>query len=389
MSLVPAKCTQCGSNLTVESSQEAAVCPFCNTPFIAEKAINNYNTTNHINAKTVNVFQSPNSDFVIKAGVLEKYTGERENVIIPKTVKYIGQKAFASCYGISSVELNDGLIEICYDAFFGCKNLINISIPDTVEKICGGAFGYCEKLQDVSIGRGVKVIGTQAFSNCTSLKNITIPDNVEVVDSMAFMDCTSLEKIKISNYVKKISSSVFKNCTSLKNVDIPDNVLEIDIEAFRGCSTLQEVNFSKNLKRISAGAFFGCSSLTSIFFPMGIEKIDDGYDTSIHGAFYGCKNLKKINLPSSLMNKREAADAFGECTGLSDVEISSDDLISLSSKYKTSDGKEYRRMDRFKGSPFEKKINNIFEHELCLYCGGNFKGFFKKICKKCNKEKNY
>ena len=89
------------------------------------------------------------SDFVIRAGVLEKYTGKSEKVIIPETVKYIGQKAFASCYGISSVELNDGLIEICYDAFFGCKNLINISIPDTVEKICGGAFSCCEKLQDI------------------------------------------------------------------------------------------------------------------------------------------------------------------------------------------------------------------------------------------------
>ncbi len=54
MSLVPAKCTQCGANLDVDSSQEAAVCPHCDTPFITEKAINNYNTTNVTNIDTIN-----------------------------------------------------------------------------------------------------------------------------------------------------------------------------------------------------------------------------------------------------------------------------------------------------------------------------------------------
>ena len=47
MPLVPAKCTQCGATLTIDPSQDAAVCPFCNTPFVVEKAINNYNVTNN------------------------------------------------------------------------------------------------------------------------------------------------------------------------------------------------------------------------------------------------------------------------------------------------------------------------------------------------------
>ena len=46
MPLVPAKCTQCGASLEVDSLKDAAVCPFCNTPFVTEKAINNYNITN-------------------------------------------------------------------------------------------------------------------------------------------------------------------------------------------------------------------------------------------------------------------------------------------------------------------------------------------------------
>ena len=52
MNLVPGICTQCGSNLEVDPSKEAAVCSFCGTPFITEKVINNYNTTNVTNNVT-------------------------------------------------------------------------------------------------------------------------------------------------------------------------------------------------------------------------------------------------------------------------------------------------------------------------------------------------
>lgn len=63
MPLVAAKCTQCGASLDVDPEKEAAICPFCHTPFITEKAINNYNTTNitnigSINAGVVNVESS-------------------------------------------------------------------------------------------------------------------------------------------------------------------------------------------------------------------------------------------------------------------------------------------------------------------------------------------
>ncbi len=41
--LIPAKCTSCGAALKVDASQQAAICPFCNSAYIVEQAINNYN----------------------------------------------------------------------------------------------------------------------------------------------------------------------------------------------------------------------------------------------------------------------------------------------------------------------------------------------------------
>ena len=56
MPFVKAQCTNCGGHLEVDSSKDAAICPFCNSPYIVEKAINQYQIRNkyeiqHANCK--------------------------------------------------------------------------------------------------------------------------------------------------------------------------------------------------------------------------------------------------------------------------------------------------------------------------------------------------
>ena len=55
MPLVNAKCTNCGAPLQVDNSHEAAVCPYCNSAYIVEKAIQNFNysVTNNITAQNI------------------------------------------------------------------------------------------------------------------------------------------------------------------------------------------------------------------------------------------------------------------------------------------------------------------------------------------------
>jgi hypothetical protein len=67
MPLVPAKCTQCGASVKVDSSLAAAVCEHCQTPFIVETAINEYNIENaNIEADVVNVYQGSNPKKMIQ-----------------------------------------------------------------------------------------------------------------------------------------------------------------------------------------------------------------------------------------------------------------------------------------------------------------------------------
>lgn len=53
--LTQAKCTNCGATLDVDSEKEAAICPYCNSAYIVEKAINNYHISN-MTAENVYVF---------------------------------------------------------------------------------------------------------------------------------------------------------------------------------------------------------------------------------------------------------------------------------------------------------------------------------------------
>ena len=163
MPLVQAKCTNCGANLVINNTLDAAVCPYCNTAFIVEKAVNNYNTTNHINAGVVNVYGGNSADFVIRGGVLVKYNGAATEVVIPDSVKIIGDSAFSGCKGITSVAIPDSVQEIGSGAFRDCIALPHITIPDSVQKIGGDAFAGCQSLTAITIPDSVKEIGICAF----------------------------------------------------------------------------------------------------------------------------------------------------------------------------------------------------------------------------------
>lgn len=60
MPLVNAMCTNCNGNLQVDSSKDAAICPYCGSAYIVEKAVNNYNITNNNTNNNTNYINSAN-----------------------------------------------------------------------------------------------------------------------------------------------------------------------------------------------------------------------------------------------------------------------------------------------------------------------------------------
>ncbi len=84
--LVPAKCTSCGANLEVDADLKAAICPFCDSAYIVEQAIHNYNITlngsMNIGSAVINVMQDNADNLLARA---EEF---RKNQEYDKAIEY-------------------------------------------------------------------------------------------------------------------------------------------------------------------------------------------------------------------------------------------------------------------------------------------------------------
>ena len=147
------------------------------------------------------------------------------SVIIPSTVTYngttysvtyIGEYAFLSCSGLTSVTIGNSVTSIGDYAFLNCSGLTSINvasgnthyssidgvlynyvqdtliqcpgaktsvtIPNSVTSIGGGAFAYCSGLTSVTIGNSLTSIGYSAFYECINLSSLislaTVPPTI-------------------------------------------------------------------------------------------------------------------------------------------------------------------------------------------------------------------
>ena len=250
MPLVNAKCTNCGGTLQVDNAKEAAVCPFCGSAFIVEKAIQNYNIVNNIQANVVNVYGAEQKDFVIKSGVLTQYKGESVNVVIPDNVLEIGAKAFANSKYLSSVTLPASLKRIGGNAFSYCESLTQLFLPAGLQSIGDEAFSYCENLEKIQFPAGLRSIGDCAFARCNSLRSVTIPSSVRTIGHCAFSNCNSLTEAVLEEGVQTIGAFAFYGCGSLQKIVLPKSLQTVFPSAFEECPQLRDVWYNGTLTEL-------------------------------------------------------------------------------------------------------------------------------------------
>lgn len=205
-------------------------------------------------------------------------------------------------------------------AFSSCSGLTSLTIPSSVSSIGDGAFAGCSGLTEISISS--KNIGRSAFYKCTGLTTITIPIGVSSIGDGAFAGCSGLTSIKVDNYNTKYDSR--NNCRAIietntntliagcKNTVIPSTVTSIGKNAFMGCSGLTSFIIPNTVTSIGDGAFYGCTGLTSFIIPNSVTNI--GRIT-----FYDCSGLTSVIIPNSVTSIGD--HAFWNCSGLTSVII--------------------------------------------------------------------
>lgn len=177
----------------------------------------------------------------------------------------------------------DGTVNIAAGAF-STASLSRVVIPDSVKVIGENAFINCSALTTVTMGKSVTDIGDGAFAYCYSLTDVTLPSSLATIGSSAFHS-TSIKSITIPGGVHTISSGAFGNCQSLTSVTLCEGIAVIDVEAFYW-APIKEIVIPDSVEMIERRAFSGCKELTTIIIGKGVKVIETS-------AFFGCYNSDK------------------------------------------------------------------------------------------------
>ena len=158
---------------------------------------------------------SENSNGLTVSELVNKAATE---IRIPSQIKYgtytyevtsIGEYAFSSCYGLTSITIPNSVTSIEDWAFCGCRGLTSITIPNSVTSIGKDAFYGCEGLTSIIIPNSVTEINAWAFEGCKGLTSITIPNSVTSIGDKAFSGCDALKSIRIPKSVTYIGEDAF------------------------------------------------------------------------------------------------------------------------------------------------------------------------------------
>ena len=259
------------------------------------------------------------------------YQAQLCSVIVPGTVKEIGDYAFFGCLILGAPEimidentkvkgavlLGEGIEHIGTRAFYNCQSLAKIEIPDSVTSLGERVFNKCLSLNDVKIGNGLTELNDYMFYNCVSLEKITMSDSIKRVGKYAFRGCTKLSDVTFGKNVEVIDNFAFLACESLNSVVLPDSVTTIGNYAFRGLTTATSIILSSNVETIGQHAFYGCNIATiycedASVQPYWHERFNSGYRPIFFGVTLSSDRtyVESITVTETFVDNNDAVNGI-------------------------------------------------------------------------------
>ncbi len=218
-------------------------------------------------------------------------------VLLPASVRFVGQYAFFGITTLATVNLPEGLDTIGNSAFQQCRQLESIVIPSTVKHIDKHAF-YSAFKEDgsstVTIANAKCSIGNGAFAY-SYVGNVDMGDSVVSIGGDAFCTCDKIDSIIVPNSCTYIAPRAFcyNYFNRLKKVHLPEGLDSIRNELLHGCTELEEVNIPQSVVYIGEAAMAELFKVTKLMLPTGLTNIGPW-------AFYGDYRIGEMTCLSTM-----------------------------------------------------------------------------------------
>lgn len=197
----------------------------------------------------------------------------------------------------------EGVESISGYAFYQNQYIKKVILPKTLKYIGQACFFHCENLEEIEFHGKLDFIGKEAFSRCTSLKQIDL--EIECIEENTFSWCTSVKTINLKN-THTIKKYAFMGCNQVDTLNLCD-IREIGKEAFCYCDLIKEID-CRSVHTIGEKAFFECKKLESLILS------ENNFICS--RAFENCSSLKFIKIDGFAKNLIFRSYAFVGCTDL-------------------------------------------------------------------------
>lgn len=332
MPIVQAKCTNCGASLKVDNTKDAAICEFCGSAYIVEKAINNYDITNHniINADVVNIYNSNSNT---------SYHSKSSKTTVDQYIHMIDK---AGTNRLLSPNCLSNLLLTTNENPCDKKSIILLNKLDN----------YCNNLDfkfNFDYVDYVHLDSRYSYQAIWESANYDKSQN----DGNNFYDWIDAETESFSGIYEKLKI-IQKKMTDYYIKLIKDGLADAWFtQSFGKEITLWGVKANKYGVFIDVDKYLK----NKFLLPYFIE---------------GLKNANNYEL------NRTSRAPYLFCLGKFDIHWDfeySNYTVTNQSYYLININKE--RVDKYK------------KQRVCQYCGGEFKGLLKKTCSKCGNPKDY
>ena len=215
------------------------------------------------------------NDIVYKVNTIDIFGFGRvyklSNVSLPETLDTLKDRAFGGqLFNLEEIVIPSSVKFLGNGAFANCIHLKRIVLPENIQYIGNECFRMCFQLDSVIIKKGV-TYGEKVYEFCDSIKTIIIEEGVTSIPDYMFNNSsqelvkypTPVEEIVFPESVDTIGRNAFAK-SKLKTLKLPScKVMRKD--AFYFCRWLKTITFGSRVEYVNQGAFGRCDSLKTIY----------------------------------------------------------------------------------------------------------------------------